>query len=229
MTIGIYRLRFNTLEDWPYIGQSSNIEQRYVCHKSELKHGKSNYMLLEAYNITNSYPLLDIIEICTVSELTEKEIFYIKKYNSYKNGLNITDKVVNNGRGQDHFRSLVSNEDIIKLLHYLVNNPNKLLTDISKELNIPIAIIKSFNKGRNHTWIGEIYPEEYDKMINISRLGLWDAKRQGIKYPRVISPQGEVYTIENLQKFCRDHNVNNSSLHQLLTGKRKSANKWKLA
>jgi len=58
MTIGIYRLRFNTLEDWPYIGQSSNIEQRYVCHKSELKHGKSNYMLLEAYSITNSYSII---------------------------------------------------------------------------------------------------------------------------------------------------------------------------
>lgn len=229
MTIGIYRLYFSSLEDWPYIGQSSNIEQRYICHKSELKHNKSNYMLLEAYNITNSYPLLDIIEVCTVSELTEKEIFYIKKYNSYNNGLNITDKIVNNGRGEEHFRSLVSNQDIVKLLHCLVNNPYKLLIDISKELNIPVGIVKSFNKGVTHTWVKEIYPEEYNEMLSISRLGLWDAKRQGIKYPKVISPQGEIHTIDNLQRFCRDHNINNSSLHKLLTGKRKSASKWKLA
>ena len=51
----------------------------------------------------------------------------------------------------------------------------------------------------------------------------------GIEYPKIKSPAGDVFEIDNLSNFARIHNLNKSSLHQLLTGKRKSCSKWKLA
>ena len=41
MTCGIYQIR-NKRNDKVYIGQSNNIESRFVGHKSDLKTGRDN-------------------------------------------------------------------------------------------------------------------------------------------------------------------------------------------
>ncbi len=228
MTIGIYHLHFEGLEDWPYIGKSINIEKRYARHCWELNNSASSRMMLEAYRVTNGLPILNILEECLISELNPKEILWIHEFNSVHNGLNLTDKESFSSIGEDSFNSKVSNETVISIMMDITNT-NRLLTDIAVKNNTTISIVNSIKTGSSHSWLKELYPKEHSEMLNKSMLGMWDAQHQGITYPKIVSPTGEVFEVTNVQKFSREHNICNSSLHQLLTGKRKSANKWKLA
>lgn len=225
MTIGIYKLIFDSLEDWPYIGQSSNIEQRYIGHCSDLKTGKSNFKLLQAFEICG-LPKLEILEHCSIEVLNTREVLWIKRLNSVNNGLNLTDKIVNNGRGEDNFRSKYYNSQIEHAFLHILQNPNKNLKEIAVETNIEYGTLASIAHGNNHTWLKEKYPLEYDKMLSQSRRGLNTAKYQGISYPLVRSPSGQTYNITNLQKFCRDNDLDPSCMHGVLHGTRKSHRKW---
>jgi hypothetical protein len=228
MTIGIYKLIFSGLEDWPYVGQSSNIEQRFHGHCSDLKHGKSNFKMQEAYAMSG-LPSHYIVEECSIEQLNSREIFWIKRLNSVDNGLNLTDKCVNNGFGEENFRSKYSNSVIENVFFTIVNNPDKNLKEIATIVGLEHSILASISSGYNHTWLKEKYPSEYEVMLKQSRRGLNTAKYQGIEYPAIKSPDGHVYNITNLQKFCRDHDLQPSCIHGVLHGNRKSHKKWKLA
>lgn len=83
--IGIYKI--TNPENKIYIGCSTDLNKRkkqysYIDCKSQPKLYKS----LNEFGWENH--LWDIIEECNNEQLFEKEKFYIKKYNSYNNGLN---------------------------------------------------------------------------------------------------------------------------------------------
>lgn len=96
MTIGIYCYR-NKINDKRYIGQSIDIERRYVQHeiyfKKDIYDKQENEMLwksIKKYG-RNSFEFF-IVEECKEKELNEKETFYINELNSHisKNGYNFT-------------------------------------------------------------------------------------------------------------------------------------------
>lgn len=86
--IGIYKIT-NKINGKVYIGQSIDIERRWkehiqrdrtntsLIHLAIIKYGKDNFDF-------------DIIEECSQSELNEKEQYWIKYYNSFENGYNLT-------------------------------------------------------------------------------------------------------------------------------------------
>lgn len=86
MSCGIYKIT-NLINNKIYIGQSSMIELRWSTEKAGncgkklknafLKYGTENFKF-------------EIIEECSQEELNEKEMFYIKKFNSVQKGYNIT-------------------------------------------------------------------------------------------------------------------------------------------
>ena len=90
----IYRIPFPNGK-W-YIGLTmTSLEQRTKEHKYSAKSGDTRYL----YNALRKYEMVDILELIeidtadTLEELREKEIGYIKEYNSYymnKNGYNMT-------------------------------------------------------------------------------------------------------------------------------------------
>lgn len=84
-TCGIYKFE-NLINGKIYIGQSIDIERRYREHKSMNK--DSTFMdAVKKYGFENFK--FDIIEECDQSKLNEKEIFWIKYYNSkVPNGYN---------------------------------------------------------------------------------------------------------------------------------------------
>lgn len=229
MTTGIYTLTFPGLDDWKYVGQSINLETRLVNHKSCLRLKRTNYKLLEAYSITGQYPVLEILETCDISSLDTREVYWISTLDSINNGLNITDKVVNKGYGDKNFNSKHTNESILEAFLYIIINLEKSNKDIAAYTGLPIHIIVAIMSGTQHTWIKSVYPEEYTTLISRTCVRTNSAEKMGIKYPLILSPTGEIFKITNLQEFSREHNINNSSLHQLLKGLRKSANKWTLA
>ena len=100
--VGIYKIT-NQLNGKVYIGQSVNIEQRWKRHKQEVKNGNKTYKL---YNAIRKYGIenfsFEVLEECLRDELNEKEIYYIKKYNSYCNGYNST----LGGQGKNYQRQI---------------------------------------------------------------------------------------------------------------------------
>lgn len=89
MSIGIYKI--TSPSGKVYIGKSINIEKRwdvylkiYGCEQqvklfnSLCKYGSINH-------------IFEIIEECSIEQLNEREIYYIKLYDSINNGLNLTE------------------------------------------------------------------------------------------------------------------------------------------
>ena len=87
MSCGIYKIE-NNINHMIYIGQSIDIENRFIQHKNN----KNNYdihVALREYGIENFS--FDIIELCSKKELNEREIYWISYYNCQKpNGYNCT-------------------------------------------------------------------------------------------------------------------------------------------
>ena len=94
--IGIYSIKFNTQKgEYIYIGQSIDIEERFMSHKRFLrKNVHCNKLIQSLYNENPNSISFEIIEECSIEELGEKEIEYIRKYNSLylfnKYGLNMS-------------------------------------------------------------------------------------------------------------------------------------------
>lgn len=81
--IGIYAIK-NKTNQFHYIGLSTNIEQRFLFHKRRLKSGKhKNLHLQSSWDKTGEDEFeFIILEECIEENLSEKEKFYIKHYNS---------------------------------------------------------------------------------------------------------------------------------------------------
>lgn len=229
MTIGIYMLTFEGLEEWPYVGQSQNIEDRYTAHKSSIKLGKSNFKLLEAFAISNKYPQLTILEKCVNTDnLDEKELYWIARLDSINNGLNLTDKVINKAYGEGNFNSKFSNETITNAFLFICENLHLSNKQLGDATNTSVSVVTGIMDGHIHLWLKDVFPDKYYALLNRDIKRVNSAKKQGIIYPKVISPEGAIYVVENLSEFAREYDLNKSSFHQMLTGKRKTCSKWKL-
>ena len=113
MTCGIYKLTFPSGK--VYIGQSINIEGRWIEHKQDHKNcNNQKYKLKNITKLRSSYKKYpwdkiskDIIEICLPEWLNAKEIYYISVNDSFTNGLNGT-----SGGNQDFKRSKETKEKL---------------------------------------------------------------------------------------------------------------------
>lgn len=84
--IGIYKIT-NLINNKIYIGQSVNIERRWQEHIYQNRNS-AIHQAIKKYGIENF--IFEIIEECSQSQLDEREIFWIKYFNSYENGYNLT-------------------------------------------------------------------------------------------------------------------------------------------
>lgn len=87
MSIGIYKFQ-NNITNEVYIGQSVELEARYIRHKRDWLNGTTDfYQAIQQYGWDCfSY---EVIEYCDISELNEREQYWIKYYDSYYNGYNM--------------------------------------------------------------------------------------------------------------------------------------------
>lgn len=181
MTCGIYKLEFNGTEKC-YIGQSENIESRYVQHKYKLRIVKHTIKLNEAFKLYGM-PSLIILEECTKEELNTYEKEIIEIYNAIDNGFNTMDK--DNNRpdmcGEDAPMANCTNEQVIEAFLTLVDNPLVTRGELSNKLDLSINTIKDIACGVSHRWLEKIYPEKYKLLIdNIGKRGQGDLNRTSI-------------------------------------------------
>jgi len=94
---GIYKISTN-IDDKVYIGQSINIFSRWSQHEAGLKNNcHTSYKLQDIYNknkhnIKLSFEILE--EVKENRKLNERELYWINKYNSLENGLNVADVIL---------------------------------------------------------------------------------------------------------------------------------------
>lgn len=87
--VGIYSIK-NKINNKIYIGQSHDIESRWYHHKSDLRsnihHNKHLQSAWNKYGEDNFD--FSIIEECSISDLNNRETYWILKYDSLNNGYN---------------------------------------------------------------------------------------------------------------------------------------------
>lgn len=90
---GIYKIE-NLVNHKVYIGQSRSIKSRWHDHKKELnKNSHANSHLQRAWNMYGEESFShEILELCTIDELNDREKYWINKYNSFDSdvGYNLT-------------------------------------------------------------------------------------------------------------------------------------------
>lgn len=91
---GIYMI-INLINNHKYIGQSLNIKKRIISHHQYDYNNPNNccydtkfYRALRHYGLDNFAVV--ILELCDSNKLDEKEMYYIQKYNTFKEGYNST-------------------------------------------------------------------------------------------------------------------------------------------
>lgn len=91
---GIYKIT-NLINGLSYIGQAKNINIRWRNHKSDCYNGSDESERNPLYQDIRKYGLenfsFEVIEECKVSELDEKERYWIKYYNTFYAGYNRTE------------------------------------------------------------------------------------------------------------------------------------------
>ena len=246
MTIGIYLLRF-TGTDKVYIGQSKDIERRYSDHLYDMKHNQSAYKLQQAYNLYG-LPNYEILVECEQNELNTNENMAIEIFDSAHNGFNTSIESCqvhagNKNYGENAPMAKYTNQQILEAVQ-LMCDPEISFHKIAELTGISYYSIKKIHLEKNHKWIQEHYPELWNKakaaadqrLQNIysqraeHNKSIFNAKAQGIVYPKVINSVGIVHTIDNLSEFCRQYNLETerTNFRNMLKGKRKSCKGWKL-
>lgn len=140
---GIYKIE-NKINGHCYIGQSTDILRRWRNHKTVANnenHEDKEYPLYRAirkYGIDNFD--FSILEECKVEELNDKEVYWIKQYNSFFNGYNQT-------IGGNQGKSFSNKEQIIGIIHDL-ETTDMLHEEIADKWGLSVETVQGINTGR---------------------------------------------------------------------------------
>lgn len=183
--IGVYKFE-NTINGKVYIGQSVQAEERYRQHVRAIDNYKIDtkfYRALRKYGIEKFE--FKIIEVCNVEDLNEREMYWIKFFNSRENGYNTTEGADFNPSNYPEIvekrrQTLLYNEEVnAKLSQKGEDNPRAILSENDvKTIRTHYAEGKSFadsysefsdkisRDGFQACWLGqswkEIMPEVFE-------------------------------------------------------------------
>lgn len=201
MTIGIYSLYWPH-EDIIYIGQSSNIERRWLAHSRYFIRGEhANY---KAQNAFNKYgqPQYSILEECSIELLLQREREWSQEFD---NIINIQTPGVQVGLGLNNPNSKHSKLRILRAFIYLYKY-NYTAHKTSMLSKIPKGTIGHIQCGKAHLWLLSKYPEQYNIMLQNAKNS--DKRSSNFEKPITLkSVAGNTEKIVNLLKFAEENNV----------------------
>lgn len=162
--IGIYKIE-NNINHKVYIGLSNNIERRWREHKRRYLDIFSNNYNCKLYKALRKYGLenftFSVVEQCLLEELEEKEIYWIKYYDSYFLGYNMT--LGGEGWGQKEFKKIYQYDEKGNLLKEF----NSCL-DASLEVKIGQESIRECCRGNRFSAAG--FQWSYNKVENLDTI-----------------------------------------------------------
>lgn len=141
MSIGIYKI--TSPSNKIYIGKSINIERRWIEYKKlqSCKEQRYLYNSLKKHGPENH--IFEIIEECNIENLNEREIFWIKKLNCIKDGLNLTHGG-DGGYMSDESKELRRLSSLMSIIQY------DLEGNFIKEHLGAVEAIKELGKGNSN-------------------------------------------------------------------------------
>lgn len=141
----IYKIE-NLINHKIYIGQTNNYKRRFIEHKNRgyKKDTKVLYYAFDKYGIEN----FDFSIIEFVKNYNEREKYWIKYYDSFENGYNMTEGGEEPPvfHGENHHlatHTQIDNDYIV----YLLKETNISIKDIAKLTNYNTSSINRINKG----------------------------------------------------------------------------------
>lgn len=166
--IGIYGIVCNKNKR-VYIGQSVDVVTRARKHKEALRRNSHhNYLLQRSWDKYGekcfSFALL---ELCDVSELTEREEFWISYFDTLnpKRGFNIIEPSMSL-KGEDHYLSILTEDQVIEMLRLMHTVSNK---DLASKYGVSASIISNIRCG--YAWrhvMPELDRSKFPKLRKIS-------------------------------------------------------------
>lgn len=203
-----------------YIGQTIiGFENRFKKHIRQCgyktKNSIHNKML--KYGIENFYPIL--LLKCSKNLLNEKEIEFIKKYNTYKNGLNETV----GGETMSGYKHKKETKKKIgkKLKERWKENRELILESLKKR---PPRKQSEEEKSWRSEYMKNHNPsnkKEVCEKISQSHKKLYT---QGYKNPntkkwRIVKPNSEVVVLFDLKAFCKENQLGYSGMYYAFKNK----------
>jgi len=214
----VYKIE-NKINKKCYIGKTVyNIEKRWRQHVSEYNSKRNKNRPL--YSAFNKYGLkqfgIEILEECSEDKVNEKEIFWINKIGTFKNGYNAT----LGGDGK-----ILINRDLVVNLY----NKHKNCSKVARILNIDLGSVCNILKNKN---VKVLTASESNKKSNGKSVNMYDKEMNLLKN---FSSLGDASRYISDNKFSKSKKISNVSAKISLCarGKRKTAFnyiwKWDLA
>lgn len=168
--VGIYKIT-NLINQKVYVGLSRNCQRRWYDHRSKSKSSpkeedlrKPLYLAMRKYGLENFS--FEIIEVCEESLLSDREVFWIDKLDSYRNGYNATlggDNISDSARlsGERHGMAKLKEKDVIFCRKEYVKGSRS--RDIWEDYYSDIITFAGFQKmWHGRTW-KKVMPEVFEK------------------------------------------------------------------
>lgn len=153
--IGIY-VWINKINNKKYVGQSKNIQQRKNRHIRESLNNDNKlplYVAIRKYGLDNFD--FKVLEECTLEELDEKEITYIKSLNTLvPNGYNIT---TGGQHGTYRVTWTFSKEKLLQV-YTLLRETELSFSEIGEIFGVSGSMIGQINRGEHYSQNDYIYP-----------------------------------------------------------------------
>ena len=205
MKKSIYIIK-NKINSKVYIGQTSNIHQRWAQYKSAAKNIPNKQLITKAmkkYGIENFY--VEILED-SIIDFNEREKYWINKYDSISpNGYNILIGGDGLGSGLDNPNSLIKTSEILNLIINDIKYSEESLKTIAERYNLNYGRIVEINSGKKYYIENEVYPlrgsnkYKQDKLEKIINSLLYDLDK-------------------NLVDISKIYNIDLSYLHDINKG-----------
>ena len=205
--IGIYKIT-NKINNLSYIGQSTQIEQRFREHKKSYnwyrEKNKKLYKDILEYGINNFS--FEILEECSIEELNNKEQYYIKYYNTYPDQYNMTPGGQFNAE-ESHPSHKLTKQDVINIRTRY--NNQEIKNEVYEDYKNLIG-----ESGFHKIWNGDtwknIMPEVYT--TENKNFHKHNTSNQGSKNGRSKMTEQDVYQIrlrrkngENIREVYKDY------------------------
>lgn len=216
-----------------YVGQSTNIARRWHDHRSKLRHGARLEGKTHDPIPDWKFEILELVD--DPSMLLAKEYFWIHELGATLNVLDLRETNGGQKSAQGRKDNFLTDSKIDnKYRRYYLVGPDGTeyctdnLTAFAEEFGLErrnlFAIALGKRGRRTHKGWTCSYIEGNEVPVN---------REQGRKFARnrrqfrLIDPSGNVYTCDNLNKFCKEHGLKNSQLTAVASGRFKSHQGWR--